>query len=59
MAGPIGSSAKTKEIWREILTTHNKLTDQVDGLDENLSKVLRRHEYEYMAAYNIHVKRKE
>ena len=40
LAGPISSSAKTKEIWREILTTHNKLTDQVDGLDANLSKVL-------------------
>ncbi len=31
----------------------------VDGLDQNLSKVLKKHEYEYMAAYNIQVKRKE
>lgn len=31
----------------------------MDGLDQNLNKVLKKHEYEYMAAYNIQVKRKE
>ena len=31
----------------------------MEGLDQNLSKVLQKHEYEYMAAYNIQVKRKE
>ncbi len=28
-------------------------------MEQNLSKVLKKHEYEYMAAYNIQVKRKE
>ena len=56
--GPQGS-AKTKEIWEEILQTRDKLHDQVEGLDQNLNKVLQKHEYEYMAAYNIQVKRKE
>ena len=45
-------SAKTKEIWEEILVTRDQLHGQVDGLDQKLSKVLQKHEYEYMAAYN-------
>ena len=56
--GPYGS-AKTKDLWEEILSTRDKLHEQVDGLDEKLSKVLQKHEYEYMAAYNTQVKRKE
>ena len=52
-------SAKTKEIWKEILTSNNAIDSCVEGLDQNLSKVLQKHEYEYMAAYNIQVKRKE
>ena len=56
--GPQGA-AKTKEIWEDILNTRDKLHSQVEGLDANLSKVLQKHEYEYMAAYNIQVKRKE
>ena len=31
----------------------------MDGLDQNLNKVLKKHEYEYMQAYNIQVKKKE
>ena len=52
-------SAKTKEIWKEILASNNQIDSCVEGLDQNLSKVLQKHEYEYMAAYNIQVKRKE
>lgn len=55
---PQGSS-KTKEIWKEILDSNNQIDSCVEGLDQNLSKVLQKHEYEYMAAYNIQVKRKE
>ena len=31
--GPSVGSAKTKEIWEEILQTRDHLHDQVDGLD--------------------------
>jgi len=49
----IHGSEKTKEIWHEILETKEKLNECVEGLDKNLNKVLQKHEYEYMAAYNI------
>ena len=52
-------STKTKEIWKEILDSNTAIDTCVEGLDQNLSKVLQKHEYEYMAAYNIQVKRKE
>ena len=52
-------TAKTKEHWEKILDYQDKLHVQIDGLDGKLSKVLQKHEYEYMAAYNIQVKRKE
>ena len=57
--GSHNTSNKTKEIWEEILTTQDALHGCVESLDQNLSKVLQKHEYEYMAAYNIQVKRKE
>ena len=50
--GPMGSST-AGAIWEEILNTKDQLNSQVDGLDQNLNKVLKKHEYEYMAAYNI------
>ena len=31
----------------------------MDNFDENLSQVLKKHEYEYMLAYNYYVKKKE
>jgi hypothetical protein len=58
-AGGPQNSEKTKEIWMNIEKTRDELHHQVEGLDKNLSKVLQKHEYEYMAAYNIQVKRKE
>ena len=41
------------------MTTREQINDQMDGLDQNLNKVLQKHEYEYMQAYNIQVKKKE
>lgn len=57
--GDIPLSNKAQELWTEIQNTNDKLHVCVEGLDKNLSKVLQKHEYEYMAAYNIQVKRKE
>jgi hypothetical protein len=51
--GMLAGSEKSKEIWHEILETKEKLNECVEGLDKNLNKVLQKHEYEYMAAYNI------
>ena len=50
---------KQQELWQEIVQTRDQLHGCVEGLDKNLSKVLQKQEYEYMAAYNIQVKRKE
>ena len=36
---PQGSS-KTKEIWKEILQSNQQIDSCVEGLDQNLSKVL-------------------
>ena len=52
-------SNKAKELWEEIQEANMGINTCVEGLDQNLSKVLQKHEYEYMAAYNIQVKRKE
>ena len=41
------------------MQTREQINDQMDGLDQNLNKVLKKHEYEYMQAYNIQVKKKE
>ena len=57
--GDIPLSNKAQELWTEIQNTNDQLHVCVEGLDKNLSKVLQKHEYEYMAAYNIQVKRKE
>jgi hypothetical protein len=35
------------------------MKDQIINLESNLTKVLQKHELEYMQAYNIFVKRKE
>ena len=55
----IPKTAMQKQLWKEILQTRELINDQMDGLDENLNKVLKKHEYEYMQAYNIQVKKKE
>ena len=55
--GPI--SMKAKEMWEEILKTQNQVDNTLDNFDDNLSQVLKKHEYEYMLAYNYYVKKKE
>ena len=54
-----GRTVLQKQLWEEILETREQINGQMDGLDENLNKVLKKHEYEYMQAYNIQVKKKE
>ena len=48
-----------QERWKDIFDTQNQLDNCVDGFDERLEARLKQHEYEYMSAYNIQVKRKE
>ena len=52
-------SSRAQEIWNQILEFDGQIDHEVQSLDEKLGTVLRKHEYEYMAAYNIQVKRKE
>ena len=52
-------SGRTAEIWNQILEFDSQIDREVSGLDEKLGTVLKKHEYEYMTAYNIYVKRKE
>ena len=42
-----------------IFNVNNQVNHTLDNFDENLSKVLKKHEYEYMLAYNFYVKKKE
>ena len=35
------------------------MDDQVEGLENKLGRVMESHEYQYMQAYNMQVKRKE
>lgn len=51
--------SKTKENWDEIVKAHGALNGTIDNFDDNLSQVLKKHEYEYMLAYNYYVKKKE
>ena len=55
---PVANVA-TKQHLKDILNTNQELDNHIEELDGKLSKVLQKHEYEYMAAYNIQVKRKE
>lgn len=43
----------------ELYTIYDKFDTNISDLDQNLNKVLRKQEYEYLQAYNIYVKRKE
>ena len=56
--GMLKNQQKTKEIWDEILQTREQLDQQISVMTNSLSRVLKKHEYEYMSAYNIQVKRK-
>lgn len=56
--GMLKNQQKTKEIWDEILQTRESLDHQISVMTNSLSRVLKKHEYEYMSAYNIQVKRK-
>lgn len=55
--GPV--NLRTKGILEEILKMNNSLNSTIDNFDENLAHVLKKHEYEYMLAYNYYVKKKE
>ena len=56
--GPFKSNEHS-ERWKEINGYQTKLDQCVGGFDERLEARLKHHEYEYMSAYNIQVKRKE
>jgi chromosome segregation ATPase len=43
----------------EILAHERKMEEQFENLDQSMQKVLDQHEYEFMQAYNIYVKKKE
>ena len=43
----------------ELYAIYDKFDNNISDLDQNLNKVLRKQEYEYLQAYNIYVKRKE
>jgi rubrerythrin len=52
------SSIATKK-YKEILQEKALLDQKVGEIDQNIAKVLEKHEYEYMQAYNVFVKHKE
>ena len=52
-------SVRAKETWEQILSFDASIDGEVQALDQKLGTVLRKHEYEYMTAYNVYVKRKE
>ena len=52
-------SVRAKETWEQILHFDKSIDSEVQALDQKLGTVLRKHEYEYMTAYNVYVKRKE
>ena len=37
----------------------DKIDHELEGLDQKLGSVIKKHEYDYMAVYNIYVKKKE
>lgn len=46
-------------LWEQIMHYKELLKQQVEHMDKSLNVVLKKHEFEYMQAYNIHVNRKE
>ena len=55
--GPL--SRRAKETWETIDKHQLDVNHTLDNFDDNLSQVLKKHEYEYMLAYNYYVKKKE
>ena len=52
-------SEKAAKLMEQIEEYNAKLDDQVHNMDRKLNMVLKKQEFEYLQAYNIHVKRKE
>lgn len=52
-------SEKLNENMKNIEYTVGQFDDSIATLDINLNRVLKKHEYEYLQAYNIYVKNKE
>jgi chromosome segregation ATPase len=42
-----------------VISLTEDFDDQMEGLDQKISTILKVHEYEYMQAINIYIKRKE
>lgn len=45
--------------WQTIQQLNTKLNQQVEEIGEGVKNIIARHEYEYLQAYNIFVKRRE
>jgi hypothetical protein len=56
--GSFGSK-KVGSNLEDILNNEASLKAEFEDMDVKLTRVLRKHEYDYMQAYNIYVKRKE
>jgi hypothetical protein len=48
-----------QNLWSNIQSLNQKLSSQVEDMGSKISKIIEAHEYEYLQAYNIFVKRKE
>lgn len=60
LAGKVNDdNSKTKDNLEGILNTQAVLDHTFDNFDNKLSHVLKKHEHEYMLAYNYYVKKKE
>jgi len=50
---------RAQENMQNVLMTKDAFDDTIGGLDNRLNRVLKKHEYEYLQAYNFYVKAKE
>ena len=50
---------KAQENMQNVLMTADAFDDTIGNLDNRLNRVLKKHEYEYLQAYNFYVKAKE
>jgi hypothetical protein len=53
------TTEKSRRIWAEVMSAKDAVSEQINIMEQSMTKVLQKHELEYMQAYNIFVKRKE
>ena len=51
--------AYNTDLWNAISRNNAALNKEVDGLSNGIGRIIEQHEYDFLQAYNIFVKRKE